>query len=324
MRQWPDSPVPDPPSGSGLGSHTRLVCLSEATVLSPLKRGYPGSSPFFNHLLLYHPGDGSGTTCSRLKCCRSGKKVKANHQKSMSGERDYADLLTYVRHALRGEGRKVVTFDADGTLWRGDLGEAHLIQVDREEADTPGYESVHSLYLEACRDDVEIGYRLGTHVLAPRSEEVVYASCERAWGEHRTERFSYVLPLLREIEALGGECWIVSASHRWIIEVAARDFGIPSARVIAGDLECIDGRLTSKVIEPFPNGSGKAQAIAEHIGVTPRLAFGNSRHDLAMLECAEHGVIIWDTTSKPESLLALGRERGWAVVEGQVQTLIEV
>ena len=250
--------------------------------------------------------------------------MNANQRNSVSVGRDYTDLLAYVRHALRGEGRKVVTFDADGTLWRGDLGEAHLIQVDREEADTPGYESVHAQYLEACRDDVGIGYRLGTHVLAPRSEEVVYASCERAWGDHRTEQFSFVLPLFREIEALGGECWIVSASHRWIIEVAARDFGIPAARIIAGDLECIDGRLTSKVIEPFPNGVGKAQAIAQHIGVAPKLAFGNSRHDLAMLEYAEHGVIVWDTTSKRESLLALGRERGWAVVEGQVQTIIEV
>ena len=53
--------------------------------------------------------------------------MNANQQNSMSGGSDYADLLAYVRHALRGEGRKVITFDADGTLWRGDLGEAHLI-----------------------------------------------------------------------------------------------------------------------------------------------------------------------------------------------------
>ena len=125
--------------------------------------------------------------------------MNANQQNRVSEGRGYADLMAYVRHALRGEGRKVITFDADGTLWRGDLGEAHLIHVDREEADTPGHESVHTRYLEACRENVGIGYRLGTHILAPRTEEAVYASCERAWADHRTELFSYVAPLMREL-----------------------------------------------------------------------------------------------------------------------------
>ena len=233
-------------------------------------------------------------------------------------EASYGRLIDVVARAFEATGRKVAVFDADGTLWRGDLGEVHLQHLGDS---GPGKSSAHELYLEACREDVERGYRLGTQVLAPRSESLVYETCEATWDVHRAELFSYVLPLFEAIDSMGGEVWIVSASHRWIIEVAVRELGIPAERVIAGDLECIDSKLTSRVIEPFPNGIGKAKAIAKRIGSTPRVAFGNSRHDLPMLECAESAVLIWDESSKPESLIALSRERGWTVYQGVVESI---
>ena len=76
------------------------------------------------------------------------------------------------------------------------------------------------------------------------------------------------------------------------------------------------------MLEPFPNGVGKAQAIEARIAAVPRMAFGNSRHDLPMLECAEEAALIWDETSKPESLLTLGLDRGWVIYEGRVEASV--
>jgi len=232
-------------------------------------------------------------------------------------------LLERVCDALGPDGRKVVVFDADGTLWRGDIGDTHLRQLGSEglASSFEGQPSAHRLYLEACQKDVEYGYRLGTQLLATLSEERAFASCESTWTAHKGELFSYARPLIEKLVELGAEVWIVSASHRWIIEVAVRDLGIPSERIIAGDLVCADGVLTDQIIEPFPNGQGKAEAIEARVGVAPRVAFGNSRHDFAMLECAQQAVLIWDETSNSESLRAEARTRGWHVVEGRVGRL---
>ena len=235
-------------------------------------------------------------------------------------EDNYQRLAEVVRRELQGNGRKVVVFDADGTLWRGDVGEAHLRHLDPcgQNGDEANAEEPHLIYAKACEEDIEYGYRLGTQLLAPRSELEVLRSCEDAWGHHRSETFAYVQPILDEIRSLGGECWVVSASHRWIIEVAVKDFGIPSDRVIAGDLWCDSGHLTERVKEPFPNGPGKAAAIHQRIGVKPRIAFGNSMHDVAMMECASTGVVLWDKSSRHAPLITLAKARGWFVYEGRV------
>jgi phosphoserine phosphatase len=226
----------------------------------------------------------------------------------------------FVRNALKGDGRKVVVFDADGTLWQGDLGERHLLDVGASGLVRPtdGGQSAHQRYMSACAQDVERGYRLGTQLLEGLEETQVYESCERTWRGYESLLFSYVRPTFTLLRDLGAEVWIVSASHRWVIEVAVRDLGVPSHQIIAGDLNVERGCLTSHVVEPFPNGEGKARAIEKRLQIAPRIAFGNSRHDAPMMHCSDAGVLIWDATSHHPDLAADAVKESWFVHKARV------
>jgi phosphoserine phosphatase len=227
---------------------------------------------------------------------------------------------SFVRAAMKGSGRKVVVFDADGTLWQGDLGERHLLDVGESGLVSPeaGSHSAHQRYMDACAQDVERGYRLGTQLLEGLEEAQVYESCERTWNAYKPLLFSYVRPTFSLLQELGAEIWVVSASHRWVIEVAIRDLGVPSDQIIAGDLDVVGGCLTSCVVEPFPNGEGKAHAISERIQIAPRMAFGNSRHDSPMLKCSEKGVFVWDATSYHTAWIADATEESWFIHEARI------
>ena len=68
-----------------------------------------------------------------------------------------------------------------------------------------------------------------------------------------------------------------------------RAFGIPENRVLAAEVRVANGLITSE-ITLVPTDEGKAEALRS-VGLSaPDAVFGNSIHDLAMLEIAQHGV----------------------------------
>lgn len=215
-----------------------------------------------------------------------------------------------IRSALAGAGRRVVVFDADGTLWAGDLGERHLAELSAG-GETPACRGIFQLYQDAVAQDVGRGYRLGVELLQRLTWPELHGSCARAWNGHRAQLFPFVRPALALIGRLGGEVWVVSASHRWIIERAVADLGIPAERVIAGATDCGAEGPVGDAHEPFPNGPGKAETIRARIGVDPVLGFGNSRHDFAMLAICGGAVVVMDPDSPSTELSDAAEARGW-------------
>ena len=108
--------------------------------------------------------------------------------------------------------------------------------------------------------------------------------------------------VVQGLMAAGVDVAVVSASNRWVIEVAVAELGVTSERVVAVDLVRAAGRLTSEVVQPMPNGQGKVGAIDAVLGRRPALAFGNSLHDVPMLDCASAGVLVLATTPEQEQL----------------------
>ena len=79
--------------------------------------------------------------------------------------------------------------------------------------------------------------------------------------------------------------WAVSSTNRWVVAEGVTRFGFSEDRVLAADARVGKGVITTELID-VPTDEGKAETL-RRIGIpAPDAVFGNSIHDLAMLEIA--------------------------------------
>src|ERR1043165_7435365 len=114
-----------------------------------------------------------------------------------------------------GRPGRVVAFDADGTLWRGDVGEdllRELIAGDR----LPRFQGRRDLYEEyeaQVARDPATGYAFAAEGMEGWEDAGLRAYCrdffERVMAR---ELFPFTGPLVRALVAAGCEVWVVSAS----------------------------------------------------------------------------------------------------------------
>ncbi|MEZ4264758.1 MAG: HAD family hydrolase [Myxococcota bacterium] len=193
----------------------------------------------------------------------------------------------------RAGAQALVVFDADGTLWDGDLGEVHLSSLGREGlvAAPAGYDTPFAAYMARCAVDASEGYAYAAELMAGLTESTVVASAQRAWASHRGYLLSQVRAIFDAARAVA-EVWIVSASNGYAIRAAAAELGLPPGRVIAMTNRVVGEELQPEILQPRPNGAGKVRCIEAAIGRQPTVAVGNSLHDGAMLDAAELGVLV--------------------------------
>lgn len=98
--------------------------------------------------------------------------------------------------------------------------------------------------------------------------------------------------LIALLQKRGFDVWIISAGPEWVVEGAARRFGVKPDRVIGMRAKLEDGKLTSEIEPPPTFRKGKVEAIQKFIGRKPLLAVGDSWTDAEMLEYADHALLI--------------------------------
>jgi phosphoserine phosphatase len=213
-------------------------------------------------------------------------------------------------------GRKVACFDADGTLWSEDVGEAFfrwLVAGDLLTAiDCSG--DVWEEYEERVAKDRNAGYTWAVQVMAGLSDAQVRfwgMQMAAAWPNYRSAMAGLARGL---VEDAGFESWIVSASNWWIVDACAPGMHIPHDRVVGvrvavGD----DGVLTDTPVLPVPSGAGKVDAIAEAIGCQPVFAFGDSMGDFEMLSSVVQPMVVGRTDQPKATLVVKAAELGWPV-----------
>lgn len=221
---------------------------------------------------------------------------------------------TIGRALTRKDARRVACFDADGTLWDEDLGEAflrwlvagkHLTAVDCD-AD------VWAEYERRVHENRSAGYAWAVAAMAGLAEQDVVRWSRQlaaAWPNYRPAMTALMHGLMSE----GFEVWIVSASNRWTIGAAAERIGLSIERALGIESEVHEGKLTSRVREPMTSEAGKVAVIEQVIGARPLLAFGDSFGDLAMLEHCEAPLVATRGNRPATPLVELAQERGWAV-----------
>lgn len=209
---------------------------------------------------------------------------------------------------------RTAVFDCDGTLWSGDSGygfmrwsmEQGLISREMSEwmdERHRAYEAGKVGETQICGEMVQVYAGLREEEIRGASETFVQRFVR---GRHFHE-MEEIVALLRE---RGAELWAVSSTHRWVIEAGVAAFGIAAGNVLAAAVRVADGRLTEK-LEDVPTDEAKAAAL-RRVGIAaPDAVFGNSVHDVAMLEMARLPVPV----NASAGLRSVCVERGWKILQ---------
>jgi len=220
----------------------------------------------------------------------------------------------FVQSVLDLKPRRAV-FDCDGTLWAGDAGEGFFywaMEHGLMAKDVAAWALARYRDYKAGKVDEETmcGEMVAIHA------GFTVAELERGAEEFFREKVAmHIFPAMQELVLELGKCgcdvWAVSSTNGWVIRAGARRFGIPPDHVFAACAAIEHGRCSSRLLS-VPTDEGKAVVLREHFpdGAID-VAFGNTVHDVAMLELARHAFAI----APDAGLESVARERGWSIYE---------
>jgi len=220
-----------------------------------------------------------------------------------------------LKYLSRTGQRGPATFDGDGTLWGGDVGEGFF----RWMLGKRHYPAERIPMLRRAWTGYRTGtlpgekmYELMVTSMAGMQESEVKQLAERYFDTvHRHRIYRPSSNLIQALSRMGIEPWVISGSPRWVVAAGARHIGIPAHHVIGLGVK-VDrqGRLTGEVVRPVPWQHGKAKRIIRDVGQTPLLAAGNSYGDIQMLKTASELSLVINPGPR---VLHHARTLGWTI-----------
>lgn len=205
---------------------------------------------------------------------------------------------------------QVAVFDCDGTLWMGDSGYGFMVWsieqglVSRSTSDW--IDNRHRAYRAGNVSELEICGEMVQIYAGLREQELRAAAAQYVEEQVRGRVFAEMAGLVKQLLARGVELWAVSSTNKWVVSEGVRPFGIPEERVLAAEVKVAAGLITSELLD-VPTDAGKAAAL-KRVGLArPDSVFGNSIHDLAMLEIAAHAFPV----NPSPALLEAAARHGW-------------
>jgi len=205
---------------------------------------------------------------------------------------------------------KVAVFDCDGTLWSGDSGCGFMVWSIEQglvsRATSDWIDTRHRAYRAGQVSELEICGEMVQMYAGVHEDELREAAARYVREYVRSRVFPEIAALIAALRRSGVELWAVSSTNRWVVAEGVREFGIPEERVLAANVSVEEGIVTSEIVD-VPTDEGKAASL-RRVGLAhPDVVFGNSIHDLAMLEIARRA---FPVNPSPALLEAAGA-RGW-------------
>jgi phosphoserine phosphatase len=205
---------------------------------------------------------------------------------------------------------RIAVFDCDGTLWSGDSGHGFMVwsleQGLVSRSTTDWMDTSYRAYLAGTVGEAQICGEM-VQIYAGLREQELRSAAARYFAEHiRPHIFSEIATLVATLRNRNVELWAVSSTNKWVVSEGVRPFGIPEERILAAEVKVADGIITAELVD-VPTGPAKAAAL-RRVGIPrPDAVFGNSMHDLAMLEMAAHPFVV----NPSLGLLEECAKRGW-------------
>ena len=227
----------------------------------------------------------------------------------------------FERQVLEGSPR-VAVFDCDGTIWSGDSGYGFMEWsigqglVSRSTSDW--IDNRYRAYLAGKVTELEICGEM-VQMYADLHEQELRAAAARYVEEFVKARvFPEIASLLAVLRDKGVELWAVSSTNKWVVSEGVRALAIPDNRVLAAEVAVNDGVITSKLVD-VPTDEGKANSLKRVGLMHPDAVFGNSIHDLAMLEIAKHAFPV----NPSPALLEVAAKNGWGYFRPEASEGVE-
>jgi len=226
---------------------------------------------------------------------------------------------------------RVATFDCDGTLWSGDVGEGFFSwELEQALASEPPRSKplvskeiaiwARQRYADYRAGQVAEEVMCGEMVTMHRGlqEKVVQQAADAYFAQAVAPNiFPELRELVERLRANGCDVWAVSSSNQWLIRSAMRYFGVPQDRILSAEVAVENGIITDHLIR-VPSGPGKPEAIrsvlTSYPDQTPDCAFGNAIWDHEMLAMSKHAFAINPNPNLKEIALA----NGWKVYQPEV------
>jgi phosphoserine phosphatase len=208
----------------------------------------------------------------------------------------------------------IAVFDCDGTLWSGDAGIGFMQWtmdcglLSREASDW--MDGRYRAYLRGEVSELAICAEMLHVYRGLREAELRQAAHTFFESTIRPQIFPEMAELCRRLEKKGVILWAVSSTNNWLIEDAARNFGIPAERVLATTIRVTNGVVTEEMLD-IPTDEGKVTSLVRNGVEYPDAVFGNSVHDAAMLAIARNPFAVNPTVALSEMAVA----RGWPIFQ---------
>ena len=217
---------------------------------------------------------------------------------------------------------KVAVFDCDGTLWSGDAGYGFMAwTLEQGLVSRSTHDWLDNRYRAYRAGNVSEEAMCGEMVqmyAGLRDEELRAAAARYVDLFVRQRMFPEMAALVARMREAGIVLWAVSSTNRWVIEEGLREFGIPGERILAAEVRVKNGIITGELVD-VPTGPAKATALRRAGLPAPDEVFGNSIHDLAMLEMARCPFPV----NPSPALLDAVVKKGWGYFRPQAAEGIE-
>lgn len=211
---------------------------------------------------------------------------------------------------------RVAVFDCDGTLWGGDSGKGFMdwsIEQGLISRSTSDWiDNRYRAYLAGNVSELQICGEMVQIYAGLREQELRSAAAEYVGKFVRQRVFPEMEQLLTRLREAGVELWAVSSTNKWVVAEGVNVYGIPDERVLAAEVAVTDGVIQNELVD-VPTDEFKAAAL-KRVGLSkPDAVFGNSIHDLAMLEIAAHAYPV----NPSPALLDAAARNGWGYFRPQ-------
>jgi phosphatidylglycerophosphatase C len=241
------------------------------------------------------------------------------------------------RLAVHAGEAPVLATDADGTLYRGDVGEAMFETALRERLLRP--EALDALAAEALRYGVDpsgdpsaLGAKLYDAWRAGHyPDEPAFAMMTWTYAGYAPEELADLArrvldefdiatrarPEMMAVLEWGREralpLYVVSASPIAVVLEATDRLGLGGDRVVAMEPALAGGRLAPRLATPATYAEGKLARLRQRTAAPVLAAFGDSYYDRALLEAAAVPVAV---SPSPELVDIIPSIAGCIVLEG--------
>jgi phosphatidylglycerophosphatase C len=253
-----------------------------------------------------------------------------------------AELVRELESRLRADRPSALAFDADGTLWSGDVGddvfrfavehgrlrEAARAEIEQQ-AQSRGFEcfgdvnatakQLFDAYLAGRYPEREIcelmTWCFAGHTLQEMAELVHEALAVTQHAQRLNEELRPILDFARNNQL---RTIVISASPRATVELAASAWGFAAHDIAASTPRVVSGVIAPAMASPLPYGACKCVAGRALLGTSHWLgAFGDNVFDMEMLLEAELGVAV-----RPKAALRarLGDIPGVRVLDANFQS----